>query len=82
MKIRRLIEHHLGIGYVFLCPPENDFGFIADNLHKIPVISKAMCLAGRHDFEFVKHLDNLGRDGRARYELECFYCERRKHTSG
>lgn len=79
MKLRERIKHHLGLGYVFLYPPENDFNFIAGNLHKAPLLSKLMCWAGRHDLEFVTPVD-LGNDGRWVYELECFYCKRKRRS--
>lgn len=51
--------------------------FYRYNPHSIPIISRLLCKMGRHDYEPAE-LDKVNK----RVILECFYCQRRKSSSG
>jgi hypothetical protein len=51
--------------------------FYRFNPHSIPIISNLLCKMGRHDYEPAE-LDKV----RKSVILECFYCQRRKSSTG
>jgi hypothetical protein len=60
---------------------KEDYNFYhyRDNWHKIPIISKLMCFAGRHDFEAYE----VNVDGKtSNVRLNCFYCWHEKTVLG
>ncbi len=66
------IKNWTGYGYIWSL----NFPFILDNVHKHPLVSKIMCILGRHDFEYAgpSVVDADGVCGL----LECFQCQRLK----